>query len=228
MPSEWIAATIGEIAASSRNALVGGPFGSNLVSLDYVSEGVPVIRGQNMGTRWVTGNFVFVTPQKAKTLGANLARPGDIVLTQRGTLGQVSIVPATSFSCYLVSQSQMKATLNRKIADPLFFYYVLSPSEHQDYVRQNAIQTGVSHTNLGILRSTPVQLPPLLTVISNYRMTIPKGLGVPRMFGELVEPLLMLASQYEDESRSLTTLRNTLLPKLISGEVRIKDIAPRG
>ena len=161
MASEWIAATIDDIVASSRNALVGGPFGSNLVSRDYVSEGVLVIRGQNMGTRWVTGNFVFVTPKKANSLGANLARPGDIVLTQRGTLGQVSIVPSTSFSRYLVSQSQMKVTLNREIADPLFFYYVLSSSEQQDYVRQNAIQTGVPHTNLGILRSTPVPLPPL-------------------------------------------------------------------
>ena len=158
---EWREATVDDIAASSRNALVGGPFGSNLVSRDYVSEGVPVIRGQNMGTRWVTGDFVFVTPKKAESLEANLARPGDIVLTQRGTLGQVSVVPSTSFGRYLVSQSQMKVTINREIADPLFFYYVLSSAEQQDYVRRNAIQTGVPHTNLGILRSTPVPVPPL-------------------------------------------------------------------
>ena len=161
MGGEWREATVDDIAASSRNALVGGPFGSNLVSRDYVSEGVPVIRGQNMGTRWVTGDFVFVTPKKAESLEANLARPGDIVLTQRGTLGQVSVVPSTSFGRYLVSQSQMKVTINREIADPLFFYYVLSSAEQQDYVRRNAIQTGVPHTNLGILRSTPVPVPPL-------------------------------------------------------------------
>ena len=159
--TEWIEATIEDIAAPSRNALVGGPFGSNLVSRDYVSEGVPVIRGQNMGSRWIAGDFVFVTPQKAKSLEANLARPGDIVVTQRGTLGQVSLVPSASFKRYLVSQSQMKVTVNREIADPLFFYYVLSSAEQQAYVRQNAIQTGVPHTNLGILRATPVPVPPL-------------------------------------------------------------------
>ena len=158
---EWIEATIEDIAAPSRNALVGGPFGSNLVSRDYVSEGVPVIRGQNMGSRWIAGDFVFVTPQKAKSLEANLARPSDIILTQRGTLGQVSLVPSASFKRYLVSQSQMKVTVNREIADPLFFYYVLSSAEQQAYVRQNAIQTGVPHTNLGILRATPVPVPPL-------------------------------------------------------------------
>ena len=158
--SEWPTATIEDIAAESPNALVGGPFGSNLVSRDYVPEGVPVIRGQNMGDRWVAGQFVFVTPEKAETLRANLARPGDIILTQRGTLGQVSLVPC-SLACCLVSQSQMKVTVSREIADPLFFYYVLSSAEQQDHVRRNAIQTAVPHTNLGILRSTPIQIPPL-------------------------------------------------------------------
>ena len=157
---EWLDTTINAIAASSPNSVVGGPFGSNLVSRDYVPQGVPVIRGQNMGARWVTGDFVFVTQEKADSLKANLAQPDDIVLTQRGTLGQVSIVPS-ALPCCLLSQSQMKVTVDREIADPLFFYYVLSSGEQQDYVRQNAIQTGVPHTNLGIFRSTPVSVPPL-------------------------------------------------------------------
>ena len=159
-PDNWCAATIENVAASTPNAVVGGPFGSNLVSRDYVREGVPVIRGQNMGARWVTGDFVFVTLEKAESLKANLARPGDIVLTQRGTLGQVSMLPPT-FPRFLVSQSQMKVTVDREIADPLFLYYVLSSAEQQAYVRQHTIQTAVPHTNLGILRSTPIPVPPL-------------------------------------------------------------------
>ena len=58
------------------------------------------------------------------------------------------------------------------------------------------------------------------TAISNYRMTVPTGLGVPNKFGELVEPLFSLASQNADESHTLAALRDTLLPKLISGELR--------
>src|SRR5438552_570969 len=108
IPAEWSQMDIRGIASNARNAIVGGPFGSDLVSRDYVNQGVPVIRGQNMGGRWVSGNFAFVTPAKAKSLEANLARPGDIVFTQRGTLGQVSLVPEKPFESYLVSQSQMK------------------------------------------------------------------------------------------------------------------------
>jgi type I restriction enzyme S subunit len=158
---DWLDVTVGEIAALSRNALVGGPFGSNLVSSDYADSGVPVIRGQNMGGRWVSGEFAFVSDEKALELSANLARPCDIVFTQRGTLGQVSLVPDKHFSKYVISQSQMKLTVNQKLADPLFVYYVFTTVEQQEYILQNAIQTGVPHTNLGILRTTPLRLPSL-------------------------------------------------------------------
>lgn len=154
--------TVGDVAAPSRNALVGGPFGSDLVSRDYVPSGVPVIRGANMGHgRWVDGEFVYVTPDKAESLASNCAKPGDLVFTQRGTLGQVALVPKKGADRYLISQSQMKVTLDPKKADALFLYYVFISSEQQAYIRQNAITTGVPHTNLGILRNTPLTLPSL-------------------------------------------------------------------
>ena len=154
--------TVGDVAAPSRNALVGGPFGSDLVSRDYVPTGVPVIRGTNMGHgRWVDGEFVYVTPAKADSLASNCAKPGDLVFTQRGTLGQVALVPKKGVDRYLISQSQMKVTLDPTKADALFLYYVFISAEQQAYIVQNAITTGVPHTNLGILRHTPLILPPL-------------------------------------------------------------------
>ncbi len=161
IPEEWKSSTVRGLASSARNAIVGGPFGSDLVSRDYVEHGVPVIRGQNMSGQWVSGTFVFVTSAKAKSLEANLARPGDIVFTQRGTLGQVSLVPGKPFESYLVSQSQMKLSVNREVADPLFFFYVFTSEKQQELISGGTIQTGVPHINLGILRDIPVQLPPL-------------------------------------------------------------------
>jgi type I restriction enzyme S subunit len=161
MGSEWQVVCVADLASDRRNALVGGPFGSNLISTDYVADGVPVIRGQNMGGRWLEGPFAFVTSTKAESLAANLARPRDLVFTQRGTLGQVSLVPPGPYERYLISQSQMKLTVDERIADPLFFYYLFASDTYQDYFRQHAIQTGVPHTNLSILRDTQVPLPPL-------------------------------------------------------------------
>jgi type I restriction enzyme S subunit len=151
-----------DIASSDRNALVGGPFGSDLVSKDYVPAGVPVIRGANMGKgRWVSGDFVFVSQEKADSLSSNCAKAGDLVFTQRGTIGQIAVVPNTEAERYLISQSQMKLTVDPIKADALFLFYVFSGKEQQDYIQLNAIRTGVPHTNLSILRNTPVKLPSL-------------------------------------------------------------------
>ncbi len=152
---------LSDIAAPIKNAIVGGPFGSNLVSKDYVEHGVPVIRGQNMGDKWVSGEFVYVSEEKAQALSQNTARPGDLVFTQRGTLGQVSIVQRGRFDKYIVSQSQMKITVDPEKADVTFLYYLFKTPEQLQYIFNSAIQTGVPHTNLGILKATPVQLPPL-------------------------------------------------------------------
>lgn len=162
LPSGWTAVKIGSLAAPKRNALVGGPFGSNLVSRDYVESGTPVIRGQNLGLgRWATGEFVYVSSEKAASLSANIARPGDIVFTQRGTLGQVALVPDEPNQEYIVSQSQMKLTVDPMKSDPQYLYYLFSDPTMVDYIRSNAIQTGVPHINLGILRELLVTVPPL-------------------------------------------------------------------
>jgi type I restriction enzyme S subunit len=188
---EWRQAALGDIKAPTPNALVGGPFGSNLVSADYVDHGVPVIRGQNMGERWVTGEFAYVTPAKAASLEANLARPGDIVFTQRGTLGQVSMVPEEPFDRYLISQSQMKLTVDRNKVDPLFIYYVFRTPDQQEYIRLHAIQTGVPHTNLGILRDTPVPIPPLSEqrAIARILGTLDDKIELNRRMNETLEAM---------------------------------------
>jgi type I restriction enzyme S subunit len=114
-----------------------------------------------MGQRWVAGPFVYVSGVKAMELEANLAHSSDIVFTQRGTLGQVSMIADTQQDTYLISQSQMKLTVNRDLADPLYVYYVFTSARQRDYFKRHAIQTGVPHTNLGTLRATPLSLPSL-------------------------------------------------------------------
>ena len=109
--------------------------------------------------RWVSGDFVFVTREKADSLSANCAKPGDLVFTQRVTIGQVAMVPYSGAERYLISQSQMKLTSDKTKADGLFLFYVFSTSEQKEYIQQNAIRTGVPHTNLSILRNTPLRLP---------------------------------------------------------------------
>jgi type I restriction enzyme S subunit len=148
--------------ASSRG-LTGGPFGSSLVSNDYELAGVPVIRGTNLGQhKFVGGEFVYVSNEKVeRDLARNLAVGDDVVFTQRGTLGQVALVPTDGFQRYVVSQSQMRLRADPAVAFPLYLYYACSSAAFQKQVSDNAISTGVPHINLGILSRLEIPLPPL-------------------------------------------------------------------
>jgi len=48
-------------------------------------------------------------------------------------------------------------------------------------------------------------------------------LDLQKAFGETVRPLLMRISENKSQSRSLATVRDTLLPKLLSGELRVHE-----
>ncbi|MEU5665259.1 restriction endonuclease subunit S [Streptomyces longwoodensis] len=144
--------------------LVGGPFGSSLGKRDYVERGVPVIRGQNLsgGGFFSSEDFVFVAPEKADgELARNLALPGDVVFTQRGTLGQVGIVPGGQYDRYVISQSQMRMRVNEARADARYIYYCFRDPVMFARIRSRAIAAGVPHINLGILAELPVPDHPL-------------------------------------------------------------------
>jgi restriction endonuclease S subunit len=156
--------TIAEIASSVPNACVGGPFGSDLSGKHYVElPGVPVIRGANLSKgifKFVEEGFVFVSEEKADKLKRNMAFRGDVIVTQRGTMGQVGIIPMNSrHDRYVVSQSQMKLTVDEAKALPEFIYYYLLSNRAQRDLKSATISTGIPHINLGIFKSLKIILP---------------------------------------------------------------------
>ena len=159
----WREIPLGELGADSR-ACIGGPFGSELTTKDYVeAPGVPVIRGSNLGQDgFIDHGFVYVSEEKARALQQNQARPGDITFTQRGTIGQVAIIPTSArYERYVLSQSQMRLTPDRSRVDPRFLVHYFRSPAVLSYLQHNTLATGVPHINLTILRRVPVPLPPL-------------------------------------------------------------------
>ena len=160
----WPLVTLDSIKADVPYACVGGPFGSNLTSKHYVDEGVPVIRGQNLGGPgcFDESDFVFVTQEKADQLRPNLAFRGDVLFTQRGTLGQVGLIPLDSkYERYVVSQSQMKLSVDLGRVDARYIYQYFRLESTIRKILNRTITAGVPHINLGILKSFEIPLPPL-------------------------------------------------------------------
>ena len=164
--SEWRSANLVDVAAEKRWALNGGPFGSKLSRKHYTESGVPVIRGSNLpfDSRFSFADFVYVSEEKADELIANNAHPGDLIFTQRGTIGQVGLIPMDSpFPRFVISQSQMKLTVDTEQADAEFLYYFFTAVETVQKILNLTLSSGVPHINLEILRKFETPVPPLRT-----------------------------------------------------------------
>lgn len=110
-----------------------GPFGSDIKVDNFVHDGVPVLNGSNVSCiKLIESSFKYVTLEKAKSLKKANAKRGDIVITHRGTVGQISYIPENSkYDNYIISQSQFRVSLKRDLVDPIYFTYYFHTEEGQ-------------------------------------------------------------------------------------------------
>lgn len=166
MSSEWYMAKVEEIAAPYPTALATGPFGSAISSKYFVESGVPVIRGANLSAdtsaRLIDDGLVFVSHEKASEFKRSVAKRGDLIFTCWGTINQVGLIDHRSkFDSYIVSNKQMKLTIDPSKADQRFIYYVFSGPAKQNEILENGIGSSVPGFNLGQLKRHEISLPPV-------------------------------------------------------------------
>ncbi|HET7268583.1 MAG TPA: restriction endonuclease subunit S [Oleiagrimonas sp.] len=174
---EWTRATLGELAAPGRS-VISGPFGSNIGTKFFKSEGVPVIRGNNLTTdhrKFVDDGFVFVTEDKAEDLDT-YAVENDLLFTAAGTIGQVGMIPnGARFERYVISNKQIRFRADANKIDLNYLYaWLSSPWTFKSITNRDTGST-VPLINLSVVRSLAV--------------SFPKDVGIQREIGDIFRTL---------------------------------------
>lgn len=147
------------------NEISMGPFGSDIKKSVYTNSGVPVLNGSNLqGFTLKENTFGYVSEEKADSLKKCNAHRGDIIVTHRGTLGQIVYIPNNSlFERYVISQSQFRFNLKPELARAEFIVYYFHTREGQHKILSNASQVGVPALARATttFRQLEVKVPPL-------------------------------------------------------------------
>lgn len=122
-----------------------GPFGSDVKKEFYVNKGIPILNGSNLqGIKLQENSFGYLTEEKADSLNKCNAHRGDIIVTHRGTLGQIVYVPSNSkYDRYVISQSQFRFRCKPDLVDVQYLVYYFHTREGQYKILANASQVGV-------------------------------------------------------------------------------------
>ena len=163
LPSSWRQTTLGEVAAPVPNAIVDGPFGSNLKLSDYVEEGVPVLQGKNITNdsfRWF--DIRFISDRKARELKRSSVRVGDILIVKIGSIGYSAIVEdLNGFDFAIIPANLAKVTPDATKIDLGYLHRWLTSVDAKRYLIGVASKTAQPALSLGKIKGLPLPLPPL-------------------------------------------------------------------
>ncbi len=143
-------------------------------------------------------------------LKRSVLQAGDVLYTIAGTIGRIAIV----------DESLLPANTNQAIAivrpkqtiPPAFLMMTMQAAAFREELHSNVVHAVQANLSLGVL--------------SRARTVVPPEERLLRLFVPIAD-LTTRVSSTRAESRTLATLRDALLPKLISGELRTRRLSGR-
>ena len=205
----WDITPIGDLAEK----IAMGPFGSNIKVSTFVPYGVPIISGNHLrGYFLEEPSYNYITEEHAERLKNSVVYPGDVVFTHAGNIGQVAMIPdGCDYPKYVLSQRQFYLRCNTKKLIPEYVTLFFHSKEGQHELLSYANQTGV---------------PSIAQPASNLKkISLPvPPLQIQEEWAALVRPIISQYQQNKLEIRTLSTIRDTLLPKLMSGKIDVSNI----
>ena len=208
IPKGWRVATIEEVSEK-----VGmGPFGANIKVETFVDDGIPIISGQHLkGTLVEDNDYNFITVSHAKKLKNSIVSSGDVIFTHAGNIGQVAYLHSSAkYEEYIISQRQFYLRPINEIASGLFLTLFFKSPIGQSRLLANTSSTGVPSI------SRPV------TYLRSIKVVI-STTEIMTRFTELVMSFYNDIACNYFENKTLSNLRDNLLPKLISGELEVSQ-----
>ena len=201
VPRGWQVGTLADLAEFQN--------GYAFKSKDWVETGNPVVKIGDVKPGVIDfSGCSFVSPETTAGLDRFRLNRGDLLVGMTGYVGETGLVPEVASAAYLNQRVGRIATADG-MKDGGFVYCLVRAAEFKAYAvaqSHGSAQANVSGSAL-----------------LNYASIIPAA-DVRARFDDLTYPILeKILSNYE-QALTLATMRDTLLPRLISGQLRIPEV----
>lgn len=159
---KWPTVRLEHLAVPEKGAIKIGPFGSQLKKEELTSTGIHVVGIENV----IRGQFDglgdrYISESKFQELSSVEIKPGDILITMMGTIGEVAIVPKDN-NISIMDSHLLRFRPNLDLCIPEYIkYLIIGGAETRAVLHGRAHGAIMKGLNSSIIRSLPVPLPTL-------------------------------------------------------------------
>jgi len=159
IPVEWEVTTFGRVFGKHGGHIQTGPFGSQLHSYEYVSEGIPVVMPQDiLSGKISTSKIARITESKANSMLRHRMRQGDIVFARRGDLSRCAVIQEDEMGWLCGTGCLLMRPPNRTLS-PRWTAEIYQHQTTQLQVDISAVGSTMPNLNTGILMGLEIALP---------------------------------------------------------------------
>ncbi len=207
---DWKISSLAELFPNDKECVLTGPFGSNLHSYDYRPEGTPILLVKNiMYGKIIEKDLPLVGNHKLPEVLRYRLKTGDIVFTRVGAVGR-SVYIHPRYEGWLISGQTLRVRISdRNIINPRYLAQVYLKSSFISMVESYALGTTRPSLNTSILLSFKFVVPPI---------------EIQDKFAEIALSFDDKILNNDTENRILTNLRDTLLPRMMRGEITVQKV----
>lgn len=174
---------------------------------ELAETGLPFIRAGNVnGTIRTEGAELLGSVAVAKS-GVKRSQPWDTVFTSKGTVGRIGLVtPAIGEVVYAPQVCFWRSRKHEELSPVLLHLWMKSPCFTSQWMSVKGQTDMADFVSLSDQRAMKMLVAPH---------------GLQKAADAIVRPLIELQANLADESSKLAALRDYLLPRLLSGRVRV-------
>jgi len=153
------------IKAPIPNAIVDGPFGSNLKIKDYINDGIPVLQGKNItNNKFKWFDMRFISETKAFELKRSTVVLGDILIIKIGSIGySAELTDLKGYPYAIIPANLAKVTPDESKVMKKYLCFWLNSLFVSRYLKRIASKTAQPALSLTKIKELPLPLPPLDT-----------------------------------------------------------------
>jgi type I restriction enzyme S subunit len=190
------------------NAVLAIGDGYRAKNEEFGSPGLPFMRAGELNNGFDTDKAESLSKSSVARAAEKVSRTGDVAFTSKGTIGRFARVTERTAKFVYSPQVCFWRSIDAVRLRPSLLYLWMLSDDFQQQVEQVANQTDMA---------------PYVSLRDQRSMTMPVFGPDQHPVADVLDHLLERQSLNADQNKTLESLRDTLLPKLISGEVRIED-----